>query len=124
VVVPPPLPKGFQTIVAPIEVPVDLPPVDLTDRFDPRDFSGIGVQGGVWDGWEGVTEGGESGGQGNAPLPAGVVDEPPRALSSPRLRFPEALRAAGIQGFNQPGIRRVRQRGDTEEPLPPGPDAG
>ncbi len=99
VVVPPPLPKGFQTIVAPIEVPVDLPPVDLTDRFDPRDFSGIGVQGGVWDGWEGVTEGGESGGQGNAPLPAGVVDEPPRALSSPRLRFPEALRAAGIQGF-------------------------
>jgi protein TonB len=97
VVAPPPLPKGFQTITAPVEVPVEIPPVDAARRFDPRDFTGVGVEGGVWDGWEGVSEAGD--GDSDAPLPAGVVDEPPRALSSPKLRFPEALRAAGIQGF-------------------------
>ena len=53
-VVVPPLPKGFPTITAPLDVPVDIPPIDLAERFDPRDFSGIGAEGGVWDGWEGV----------------------------------------------------------------------
>ncbi len=94
VIAPPPLPKGFQTIAAPIDVPVDIPAVDPTDRIDPRDFTGIGVEGGVWDGWE-VT----SDGDGDEPVLAGVADEPPEVISSPKLKFPEMLRAAGIQGF-------------------------
>ena len=95
-VVVPPLPKGFQTITASIDVPVDIPPIDLTESFDPRDFSGIGAEGGVWDGWEGVSSNAD--GYGNRPVPAGVVDEPPRVISSPKLRFPETLRAAGFEG--------------------------
>lgn len=95
-VVVPPLPKGFQTITAPIDVPVDIPPIDLAERFDPRDFSGIGAEGGVWDGWEGGSS--DPDGFGNQPVPAGIVDEPPRVISSPKLRFPETLRAAGLEG--------------------------
>lgn len=94
---PPPLPKGFQTLQAPVKVPVEIPPIDAGARFDPRDFTGIGVEGGVWDGWEGP--GAEVGGSGTEPVPAGVVDEPPRVLSSPRVRYPEVLRAAGVQGI-------------------------
>jgi TonB family protein len=93
----PPLPKGFQTLQAPVKVPVELPPIDSGARFDPRDFTGIGVEGGVWDGWEGP--GSDVGGSGTEPVPAGVVDEPPRVLSSPRVRYPEVLRAAGVQGI-------------------------
>ncbi len=96
VVAPPPLPKGFQTLAAPIEVPVDIPPVDATHRIDPRDFMGIGIEGGVWDGWAIASDGD---GDRDQPIPAGVADEPPEVISSPKLRFPETLRAAGIQGF-------------------------
>ncbi len=94
VVAPPPLPKGFQTITAPIDVPLHITPVDLTDRFDPRNFTATGVKGGVWDGWEVAPDG-----DGDQPVLAGVADEPPEVISSPQLRFPEMLRAAGIQGF-------------------------
>ncbi len=96
VVTPPPLPKGFQIIAAPIEVPLDIPPMDPTHRIDPRNFTGIGVEGGVWDGWESASE---ANGEGDQPVPAGVADEPPEVISSPKLKFPEMLRAAGIQGF-------------------------
>ena len=75
---------------------MDIPPVDKTHRMDPRDFTGIGVEGGVWDGWEVASEANDDG---DRPVPAGVADEPPEVISSPRSRFPEMLRAAGIQGF-------------------------
>ena len=35
--------RGFQTIVVPAEIPSDIPPVDLHERFDPKDYSGSGV---------------------------------------------------------------------------------
>ncbi len=73
VIIRPPLPKGFQTISAPIDVPVDIPPVDPTDRFDPRNLTGIGAEGGVWDGWEVASDG-----DGDQPVLAGVADEPRR----------------------------------------------
>ena len=56
---PPPLPriiaapdmsKGFQTLAASIKVPTEIPPVDLTSSFDPRDYSGVGIEGGAFDG--------------------------------------------------------------------------
>lgn len=34
-VVVPPLPKGFQTITAPLDVPVDIPPIDLAGEVRP-----------------------------------------------------------------------------------------
>jgi periplasmic protein TonB len=92
-----PAPKGFQTLDAPLDIPTDIPPIDLTQRFDPRDFSGEGVEGGIFEGVEG----------GTGPIPEqlqqhtfleAAVDEPPERLSGPALRYPEMLRQAGIEG--------------------------
>ena len=43
-------PQGFLTLSAPINIPTEIPPIDLTQTFDPRNFSGIGVEGGVFSG--------------------------------------------------------------------------
>ncbi len=90
-----PPPAGFQTLLAPIDVPTEIPPIDLSQTFDPRDFSGVGVEGGVF--------GGDEGGTGPIDLTQtfleAVVDERPERLSGPPLRYPEMLRQAGIEGF-------------------------
>src|SRR5256885_11842287 len=39
--------KGFQTVVAPTDIPTNIPPVNLQEHFDPRDYSCVGVEGGV-----------------------------------------------------------------------------
>ncbi len=89
-----PPPKGFQVLQAPIDIPTEIPPIDLTSRFDPRDFSGAGVQGGIFSGVEG----------GTGPVDLSVtfreaaVDERPERLSGPLPRYPEMLRQAGIEG--------------------------
>lgn len=89
-----PPPKGFQTVDAPIDIPSEIPPIDLSERFDPRDFSGIGQEGGVFSGVEGGT--------GPVDLTQtfmeAAVDEPPERLSGPDPRYPEMLRQAGIEG--------------------------
>ncbi|MDH5803574.1 MAG: TonB family protein [Gemmatimonadota bacterium] len=89
-----PPPKGFQTLDAPIDMPTEIPPVDLSQRFDPRDYSGIGVEGGVFSG--------VVGGTGPVDLTQtfseAIVDEIPERLSGPPLRYPPLLRQAGIEG--------------------------
>ncbi|MDX2058324.1 MAG: hypothetical protein SFV24_11025, partial [Gemmatimonadales bacterium] len=40
-----PPPMGFQTVMPPTEIPKDIPPVNLNERFDAKDFSGKGVEG-------------------------------------------------------------------------------
>ncbi len=90
-----PPPKGFQTLDAPIDIPTEIPPVDFSERFDPRDFSGIGVEGGVFSGVVG----------GTGPVDFSqtfletAVDERPERLSGPYPRYPEMLRQAGIEGI-------------------------
>ncbi|HET8650755.1 MAG TPA: energy transducer TonB [Gemmatimonadales bacterium] len=43
-----PPPQGFQTVLPPDQIPTEIPPVDLNQKpFDPRDFSGKGVEGGI-----------------------------------------------------------------------------
>ncbi|MEO8294220.1 MAG: energy transducer TonB [Gemmatimonadota bacterium] len=90
-----PPPKGFQTIVAPTEIPTQIPPVNLSDRaLDPRDFTGKGVEGGIAAGVIG----------GTGPVEIGQtfleaqVDDPPQLISSGPQMFPPAMRAAGIAG--------------------------
>ncbi len=89
-----PPPKGFQVLQAPIEIPTEIPPIDLSERFDPRDFSGTGVEGGVFSG--------VVGGTGPVDLTQtfmeAAVDERPERLSGPLPRYPEMLRQAGIEG--------------------------
>lgn len=81
--------KGFQTVVAPTDIPTNIPPINLQEHFDPKDYTGTGVEGGI--------------GTGIVPssdqvFMESVVEERPEVLSGPSLRYPDLLRQAGIQG--------------------------
>ena len=79
--------KGFQTVVAPTQIPTDIPPINLQEKFDPKDYSGSGVEGGV----------------ANGMVPTGdvyaenLVEEKPSVLSG-QVVYPELLRQANITG--------------------------
>ncbi len=90
-----PPPQGFQAVKAPVGIPTDIPPIDFGEQFDPRDFSGMGIEGGVFDGVKGGTGSVDA----SRLFRAGTVDERPERLSGPPLQFPAALREAGIGGF-------------------------
>jgi len=84
-----PPPKGFQTVVVPAVIPTDIPPINVQEHFDPRDFSGSGVEGGRANGIappqdEVYTE--------------EVVDVKPLLLSAPPPPYPHLLSEAGVQG--------------------------
>jgi protein TonB len=81
--------KGFQTVVAPTDIPTNIPPINLQEHFDPKDYTGTGVEGGT----------------GNGMVPSSdqvfmesVVEERPEVLSGPQLQYPDLLRQAAIQG--------------------------
>lgn len=81
--------KGFQTVVAPDVIPTNIPPVNLQEHFDPKDYSGSGVEGGLASGMVPT---------GNEVFMEAIVEEKPAVLSGPTLQFPELLRQAQIQG--------------------------
>jgi len=89
-----PPPKGFQTVVAPTDIPKDIPPIDLEQKpFDPRDFTGKGVEGGIAAGVVG----------GTGPVTGEVfleaqLDDPVQPISIPTPRYPPVLQSAGIAG--------------------------
>lgn len=90
-----PPPKGFQTVVAVQDIPTEIPPVNLNDRFDPKDFTGTGQEGGVS---VGVT-----GGTGPVPVSGETfleaqVDDPPQLISAGPRRYPPVLERAGVGG--------------------------
>ena len=80
--------KGFQTVIAPTVIPTNIPAIDLQEKFDPRDYSGTGVEGGVA---EGLVPTGQI-------FAESVVEEKPDLLSRPPLTYPPLLRQAGIEG--------------------------
>jgi len=102
VVAPPP--KGFQTVIAPQDIPNVIPPVDLRQRpLDPRDFTGRGVEGGVANGVTGGTGKVDvSGGDDlNAIYEATTNDdrfEPAIIVQSPMPQYPALLATMGIEG--------------------------
>jgi protein TonB len=81
--------KGFQTIIAPTEIPTNIPPVNLAEKFDPKDYSGSGVEGGTANGLVPT---------GNEVFMEAIVEEKPSVLSAPQPPYPDLLRQAGIQG--------------------------
>ena len=85
-------PQGFLTLLAPINIPTEIPPIDLSQTFDPRNFSGIGVEGGVFSGVVGAEV------DLSQTFLEAVVDERPERLSGPVPRYPEMLRQAGVEG--------------------------
>lgn len=97
-------PKGFQTVVAPRDIPDVIPPVDLAQRpLDPRDFTGRGVEGGVASGVVGGTGVVDLSGAGDlgAIYEATTKDdrfEQAAIVRPPTPRYPAALAAVGIEG--------------------------
>ena len=93
-----PPPQGFQTVPPVTEIPTVIPPVDLDQRpFDPRDFTGRGMEGGVADGVVG----------GTGPVRMDEIYqaatnlpgfEPAMVLSQPTPEYPAALASVGIEG--------------------------
>ncbi len=81
--------KGFQTVAVPAQIPTNIPPIDLQQRFDPKDYSGSGVEGGRANGT--VVSGSEV-------YAEALVEERPELLSAPPPVYPPLLRQAGIQG--------------------------
>jgi protein TonB len=80
--------KGFQTVVAPTVIPTDIPPIDFQEKFDPRDFTGSGVEGGLGTGLVGSDH----------VYAAAVVDQLPELLSGPQPVYPPLLKDAQIEG--------------------------
>jgi TonB family protein len=93
-----PPPQGFQTVIAPTDMPKMIPPVDLNQRpLDPRDFTGQGVEGGVAEGVVG----------GTGPVTMDAIYEattnlpgfqPAVVLSQPAPQYPAALASVGLEG--------------------------
>ena len=81
--------KGFQTVVAPTDIPTNIPPINLQEHFDPKDYTGTGVEGGTGNGM--VPDAGQV-------FMESVVEERPEVLSGPQLQYPDLLRQAAIQG--------------------------
>jgi TonB family protein len=99
-----PPPKGFQTVVAPQDIPQVIPPVDLGQRpLDPRDFTGRGVEGGIAAGvvgGTGVVDPRELG-DANAIYEASLQDDrfqPAMMVVPPDPKYPKAADAVGIEG--------------------------
>ncbi len=88
---PPPL--GFQTVMPPTEIPKEIPPVNLNERFNAADFSGKGMEGGIAAG----IVGGTGPVTGETFLEA-QVDDPVSPINIPRPRYPPVLQQAGIAG--------------------------
>ena len=81
--------KGFQTVTVPALIPTAIPSVNLQERFDPKDFTGVGVEDGTATGVAPATD---------QVCEPSVLDDPPILLSSPPLDYPPSLRQAGIAG--------------------------
>ena len=89
-----PPPQGFQTVLPPDVIPQEIPPVDLNQRFDARDFTGKGVEGGIAAGIAGGT-----GPVDNAQVfLEAQLDDPPSVAVGASPRYPEVLKSAGIGG--------------------------
>ncbi|HEX6434836.1 MAG TPA: energy transducer TonB, partial [Gemmatimonadales bacterium] len=90
--------QGFQTIEALQEIPTIIPAVDPNERpFDPRDFTGRGVEGGLASGIVGGTGPVEV-----AKIYEATTDlpgfEPAVVLSQPIPEYPAILASAGLDG--------------------------
>ncbi len=81
--------KGFQTVVAPTDIPTNIPPINLQEHFDPKDYSGSGVEGGVGNGIVPSSD---------QVLSVEMVQEKPERLAGPPPVYPPLLQQAGIQG--------------------------
>jgi protein TonB len=98
-----PPPKGFQTVLAPRDIPTTIPPVDLKTRpLDPRDYTGRGVEGGIARGVVGGTGKVDPESLAEDVVYTATTElpsfEPARLISQPAPRYPPVLQQIGLSG--------------------------
>ena len=94
-VIPPP--KGFQVLRAPVEIPIEIPKIDLSRRVtNEEDFSGKGVAGGTATGVVGGKPIDLTSNQTYFSFQVEKQVEP--IASTQQVAFPEALRSSGVGG--------------------------
>jgi protein TonB len=86
-----PMVPRFRPLVAPVTIPTSIPPIDPNEVFDPRAFSGLGVELGP------DTSGGGSVDPTRVFVEA-VVDEPPERVAFPPPEYPRMLLEARVEG--------------------------
>ncbi len=89
-----PPPMGFQIVMPPTEIPKDIPPVNLNERFDAKDFSGKGVEGGIAAG----VAGGSGPVSNQETFVEAEVDDPVQPINFQKPKYPPVLQQAGIAG--------------------------
>lgn len=92
----PPVPKGFQTLLVPDIIPLEIPDIDLSRAVtNEADFIGVG------------TKGGRSDGQGDGVPPIlrsdtlyteSQVEKPAAMAGGANMAYPEVLRSAHVEG--------------------------
>lgn len=93
-----PPPMGFQTIMPPKDLPTEIPPVNLNEKFDARDFSGKGVEGGKGIGVIGGTGPVITDVVGSESFTVDQVDDPVQRIGGPDPVYPEVMKGVGIEG--------------------------
>jgi len=93
-----PPPQGFQTIMPPKDLPTEIPPINLNEKFDASDFSGRGVEGGVASGVIGGTGPVTTEIVGTQTFTEDQVDDPVRRIGGPNPVYPPAMQTVGIDG--------------------------
>lgn len=90
--------RGFQTVVAPADIPMDIPAVDLTAAAtDPDDFTGRDAPGGRGNGDPKAAATGIS--AADDPFAGFQVDKVAATRpGSPAPQYPEMLKASGVEG--------------------------
>ena len=96
-------PKGFKVLAPPVNIPTNLPTIDLSKAVtNENDFSGKGVAGGSANGVKGGTgkegdTGKEAGGH-EGPYMEFQVEKPVVKIGGEAPEYPSSLRESGIEG--------------------------
>lgn len=90
-----PVPRGFQTVVPPRQIPISIPPIDLTDHFDASRYTARGTPDGSPDGVPSLP--GQLDSVMGAQFTVDQVDDPVTYLGGPEPLYPAVLKAAGVE---------------------------
>ncbi len=96
-------PKGFKVVAPPVNIPTNLPVIDLSKAItNENDFSGKGVAGGSSNGVKGGTgkEGdtGKEAGVDHGPYKEFEVDKQVAKIGGEAPEYPSSLRESGVEG--------------------------